>query len=168
MSTKGKVLFRVSIGLNLILITCVLWGFIRINFVKDQIFNTEVQDDLVELEGLIAYQKDNQWSTPSLDTTKMGSVLNGLWLGITMGNQMGTLSKKDKEILQRLYMKLHQFPKDDLYRFTDLTETDKENFEELREVLREVGLGMKISIDENFYEQAEALEGKIESPLRRE
>lgn len=92
MSTKGKILFRVSIGINLILITCVLWGFIRINFVKDQIFHTEVQDDLVELEGLIADQIENQWSTPNLVTTKMGSVLNGLWLGITTGDQLGTLS----------------------------------------------------------------------------
>lgn len=57
-------------------------------------------------------------------------------------------------------MKLHQFPKDELYRFTDLTETDKENFEELRAVLREVGLGINIPIDENFYKQAEALEEK--------
>lgn len=128
---------------------------------KDQVFNTEVQDDLVELEGLIANQKENQWSTPNLVTTKMGSVLNGLWLGITTGNQLGTLSKKDKEILQRLYMKLLQFPKDELYRFTDLTETDKENFEELRAVLREVGLGMNISIDENFYKQARHLKEKL-------
>ena len=168
MTKKQKLLSRISIGLNIILITIVIWGFIKMNFVKEQVFITEVQHNLVELEGLIANQSDNHWSEPNLVTTKLGDVLNGIWLGITTGEQLGTLSREDKEILNSLYYKLKQYPNDELYRFVQLTEEDKRNFEELQDTLRDVGLGLNISISvsmDAFMKQAKELEEKIESPL---
>ncbi|MGE7674525.1 hypothetical protein ACQKMV_13220 [Lysinibacillus sp. NPDC094403] len=168
MSKKKKVLFRISIGLNIFLIAIVAWGMITMNFVKEQVLVTEVQHNLVELEGLIKYQIDDNWSEPNLVTTKLGDVLNGIWLGMTTGKQLGTLSKSDNEVLEHLYSKLSQFPKDELYKFVDLTEEDKKNFEELRETLREVGLGINISISTNmdsFINQAEKLNKNIKSPL---
>ncbi|MFE8696064.1 hypothetical protein ACFYKT_06830 [Cytobacillus sp. FJAT-53684] len=168
MSKKRKVLFRISIGLNILLVAIVAWGFIKINFVKEQVFITEVQSNLVELEGLIAHQSVDHWSEPNLVTTELGDVLNGIWLGMTTGEQLGTLSKSDKEILEHLYSKLSQYPTDELYSFIDLTEEDKQNFEGLRKTLREVGLGLNISISNNmdsFISKAKALNEKIESPL---
>jgi len=162
------VLFRISIGLNIFLIAIVAWGIIKMNFVKEQVFVTEVQRNLVELEGLIENQIDDNWSKPNLVTTKLGDVLNGIWLGMTTGKQLGTLSKSDNDILEHFYSKLNQYPKDELYRFVDLTEEDKKNFEELRESLREVGLGLNITISTNmdsFIDQAEKLNGKIKYPL---
>lgn len=138
------------------------------NFVKEQVLVTEVQNNLVELEGLIANQIDNNWSEPNLVTTELGDVLNGIWLGMTTGKQLGTLSKSDKEILEHLYYKLNQLPKNELYSFVDLTDEDKKNFEDLRETLREVGLGLNITISANmnsFMKQAKALNEKIETPL---
>lgn len=166
---KRKWLFRVSIGLNILLVAIVAWGIIKVNFVKEQVLVTEVQSDLVELEGLIANQMDDNWSEPNLVTTELGDVLNGIWLGMTTGKQLGTLSKNDKEILDHLYAKLNQYPNDELYSFADLTEEDKQNFEDLRETLREVGLGFNITKSTNmdsFMSQAEALNSKIESPLK--
>ncbi|MFF2176032.1 hypothetical protein ACFVT8_06175 [Lysinibacillus sp. NPDC058147] len=168
MSKRKKVLFRISIGLNIILIAIVAWGIITMNFVKEQVFITEVQHNLVELEGLIENQIDDNWSEPNLVTTKLGDVMNGIWLGMTTGKQLGTLSKSDNDILELLYSKLNQYPKDELYRFVDLTEEDKKNFEELRETLREVGLGLNITISANmdsFINQAEKLNEKIKYPL---
>lgn len=168
MRKKQKIILKISIGLNIILIALVAWGYIKINFVKEQIFITEVQRNLVELEGLIANQINNNWSDPNLVTTELGDVLNGIWLGITTGEQLGTLSKKDKEILNNLYYKLRQFPNNDLYKFTDLTEEDKKNFEDLQKMLREVGLGLRIQFSADmkyFIKQAEKLEGKIKAPL---
>jgi hypothetical protein len=78
------------------------------------------------------------------------------------------LSKERKEILEDLYSKLDQYPNDELYSFADLTEEDKKNFEDLRKTLREVGLGLNITISVNmdsFMNQAEALNEKIEAPL---
>ncbi|MCM3690848.1 hypothetical protein [Neobacillus niacini] len=131
---------------------------------------TEAQNNLVELEGLIAYQSDNNWTELNLVTTELGDVLNGIWLGMTTGKQLGTLSKRDKEILENLYSKLDQdqYPNDELYSFADLTESDKKNLEDLRKTLREVGLGVNITISVNmdsFMDQAEALNERIESPL---
>ena len=72
------------------------------NFVKEQVLVTEGQTNLVELEGLIANQIEDNWSEPNLVTTELGDVLNGIWLGMTTGEQLGTLSNSDKTILNRL------------------------------------------------------------------
>ncbi|MFE3574013.1 hypothetical protein [Lysinibacillus sp. NPDC059133] len=168
LSKKKKVLFRISIGLNIFLIAIVAWGIIKMNFVKEQVLVTEVQHNLVELEGLIKNQIDDNWSEPNLVTTELGDVLNGIWLGMTTGKQLGALSKSDYDILEHLYSKLNQYPNDELYRFVDLTEEDKKNFEELRETLREVGLGLNIAISadmDSFINQAEKLNEKIKYPL---
>jgi len=168
MSKKHKTTLIISIFLNLLLLAIVAWGFVKTNFVKEQVFLTEVQLNLVELEGLIAYQMDNDWSEPNLVTTGLGAVLKGIWLGITTGEQLGTLSKGDKEILNDLYYKLNQYPTDELYSFTDLSEEDKQNFEDLRKNLRNVGLGLNISVSVDmkyFLKQADELNKIIDSPL---
>jgi hypothetical protein len=168
LSKKRKILLRISIGLNILLFAIVAWGIIKMNFLKEQVLVTEVQNNLVELEGLIANQIDDNWSEPNLVTTELGDVLNGIWLGMTTGKQLGTLSKRDKEILEHLYSKLNQYPNDELYSFADLTEEDKKNFEDLRNTLREAGLGLDITINGNmdsFMSQVDELNEKIESPL---
>ncbi|MED4018930.1 MULTISPECIES: hypothetical protein [Sutcliffiella] len=169
MSKKRKLLFRLSIFLNLLLVAIVAWGIMKMNFVKEQVFMTEVQHNLVELEGLIAHQMRENWGEPNLVTTELGDVLNGIWLGITTGNQLGSLSKKDEETLSHLHSKLSQYPHDTLYSFVELTDEDKKNFEELREKLREAGLGLRMTIMANmdsFMKQAELLEDSIEVPLK--
>lgn len=145
-SKKLKLILNISIVLNILLIAFVAWGYMKMKFVKEQIFIAEVQHNLVDV------------------TTELGDVLNGIWLGITTGGQLGNLSKNDKETLNNLYYKLNQFPNDEIYKFADLTEEDKERFEELQEILREVGLGLSIQVSGNmkyFINQAEELEGKI-------
>jgi hypothetical protein len=153
---------------NILLILLVVLVFIKINFVKEQVFLTEVQHNLVELEGLIANQSKNNWSDPNLVTTELGDALNGIWLGINTGEQLGILSQYEKEILSNLYSKLKQYPNDELYNFADLSEEDEVNFEKLRELLRDAGLGLDIQVSGNmkyFMNQAEKLEKNIESPL---
>ncbi|WP_254782435.1 hypothetical protein [Bacillus sp. OK048] len=154
--------------MNILLVAIVAWGIIKMNFVKEQVLVTEVQNNLVELEGLIANQIDENWSEPNLVTTELGDILNGIWLGMTTGKQLGMLSKSDKIILEDLYSKLNQFPNDELYSFADLTEKDEQNFEDLRKALREVGLGLNITISakmDSFMSQAEALNEKLESSI---
>ena len=79
MSKKRKLLFSVSIGLNILLVAIVAWGIIKMNFVKEQVVVTEVQYRLVELEGIIAYQTDENWSEPNLVTAKLGDVSIFVW-----------------------------------------------------------------------------------------
>jgi len=168
LSKKKKIFVGISIGLNVLLLALVGWGLLTMNFVKEQVLITEVQSNLVELEGLIAYESETNWTEPKLVTAKLGDVLNGITLGLTTGNQLGTLSKKDDVILQKLYLRLNQYPTNDEYSFVDLTEKDKRNFEELREILREAELGLNITIHNDmdiFIKQAEVLLEKIHYPL---
>lgn len=169
MSKKQKLILNTSIVLNILLIAIVAWGHIKMKLVKEHIFIAEVQHNLVELEGSIAIQKEKNWSEPNLVTSELGDVLNGVWRGIIIGGQLGNLSKNNKDTLNNLYNKLNQFPNDEIYKFADLTEEDKENFEELQEILREVGLGLNIQFSGNmkyFISQAEELVGEIEVPLQ--
>ncbi|WP_238343510.1 hypothetical protein [Gracilibacillus saliphilus] len=129
-------------------------------------FLTEVQYNLVELEGLIAHQSENNWSEPNLVTIELGDILEGISLGITTGEQLGTLSNSDKKTLSHLYSKLNQYSNDVLYSFVELTEDDKKNFEQLREILRDVGLDLNISISNSmgpFMRKVEELEEKLHS-----
>ncbi|TYR72538.1 hypothetical protein FZC79_22430 [Rossellomorea vietnamensis] len=169
MRNKIKVPFKISIGLNILLILILAWRIARVNFVSEQVILTEVQENLVELEGLIAIQMERNWFEPNLVTTELSDVLNGIWLAMTVGKQLGTLSDRDREILERLHSHLNQYPHDELYRFADVTQEDKRNFEKLREILRDVGLGVEITISseqDSFMQQAEEFnEIRNSSPL---
>ncbi|RDU38028.1 hypothetical protein DRW41_00160 [Neobacillus piezotolerans] len=61
------------------------------NFAIDQISIMGVQNDLVELEGIIAYQMEKGWPDPNLVTTELGDVLDGLAIGVTIGEYAGTI-----------------------------------------------------------------------------
>ncbi|ALC90638.1 hypothetical protein AM500_13220 [Bacillus sp. FJAT-18017] len=168
MSQKKKLLFRISIAFNIILIAIVAWEIVNLYFVKEQVLLTEVQYNLVELEGVIANQSEKNWPEPNLVTTKLGDVLNGILLGKTTGEQLGILSENDEIILSTLYTKLSRYPNDELYSFIDVSEEGKKNFEELREVLREAGLGLNISISasmDSFMKQAKEIGEKANPPI---
>lgn len=65
---------------------------------------------------------------------------------------------------------LRQYPHDTLYKFSELTQEDKNNFEELRMNLREVGLGMNMSINQDLgslMNKANALVELIGYPLNQ-
>lgn len=150
--------------MNLLLIAIIAWGVIKMHFVKEQVLVTEIQANLIVLEGLIARQHEDHWSEPHMVTTALEDVLNGIFLSMNTGEQLGIMSKHEEEILIHLYSKLNQYP----YGFVDLTEEDKKNFEKLREILRDVGLGINMSISANsdtFMNQAETLYKKIDAPL---
>jgi len=145
-STKKKIFFRISIVVNILLVIVVAWGYIKINFASEQILLTGVQRNLIELEGLIAHQIKNDWSEPNLVTVKVGDVLSGLWISMQAGEHLNSVSSKNKRTLNKFYNQLiAQYPYDRLYSFTNVSEPDKEHLTELREYLRDVGLGLNIS-----------------------
>ncbi|MBY0122034.1 hypothetical protein [Bacillus sp. S/N-304-OC-R1] len=168
MSKKQKALFRFSIAINIILILVIVWGYIHINLAMEQLFFTEVQESLVELEGLIEHEKNNNWSEPNLVTTKLNEVLNGIELGIHTGTNSKWISEDDQAVLGRLSSRLRQYPTDSLYQFAEVTQNDQKNFEELQQYLREAGLGLNITISNDwdiFMKQAQILERSIPVPL---
>ncbi|MDQ0230181.1 hypothetical protein [Metabacillus malikii] len=150
MSQKIKLIMTLSITVNVLLIGFVAWGIIKMNFVKEQVVLTEIQQNLVELEGVIAHQIDNHWSEPNIVTAELGEVLNGITLGTTTGTQLGKLSNEDKRILERLSYNLSQYPNDEQYTLASVTEQDKKALVDLRQTLREAGLGFRMTINADF------------------
>lgn len=145
------------------------WGIIETNFANEQLFYEEVQGNLVELEGLIHHQNEENWSEPHLVTTKLGDVQNGLYLSIQNGQYLHTLSNSDREVLEKLSAKLRQYPTDKLYEFATITETDQKQFEDLQQKLREAGLGLNVTISQDwdtFMAQVAVLEKQIDAPLQ--
>ncbi|WP_100407793.1 hypothetical protein [Bacillus solitudinis] len=164
MSKKQKILFGISIAVNILLVIVVASGYIKTNFASEQLLLTEVQDNLVELEGLIAHQIENDWSEPNLVTVKIGDVMTGLWIGMQTGEHLNSVSSKDKQLLNILYYQLKaQYPYDELYSFTDVSEKNIEHLTELRELLRDVGLGMNISRNNDMSSFMDKVKSLVES-----
>jgi len=153
---------------NIIFVLLIGWLILNIHFANKQLFYREVQENLVELEGLIAHQKDNNWPEPNLVTTKLSKVLDGMYLSLDNAKYLKIISNSDKEILEKLTSKLRLYPQDETYRFSNLTQEDKKNFELLQSKLRDAQLGLNITIYndwKSFMSKSKVLEESIEVPL---
>jgi len=162
---KQRLIFRVSLALNALLIPLVIWGHFKMNYVNDQLFLKEVEYNLIELEDLITKQSHDNWTNANLVTTEFRNVLNSMGYGMRT-NQ--TLTEDNSVILYKLYEKLKQYPHEQKDNHPVLTDQDKKNFEELQEILHDVGLGLNVkgSDDmESFINRAAELEKRIRAPL---
>ncbi|MFF2753118.1 hypothetical protein ACFVR1_05090 [Psychrobacillus sp. NPDC058041] len=150
MSKKQKTIFVVSILANALLIVCLVIGYLKMSLVHKELFYSEVQYKLVELDGLIEHQKKNDWSEPNLVTTQLGDVLNGLDVATNSGKYSGWLSNDERTTMERLDNALRQYPHDELYKFSVLTQSDKNDFEDLQSKLQNVGFGMNMTISNDW------------------
>lgn len=150
MSKKQKTIFVVSLLINALLIVCLVIGYLKMNLVHKELFYSEVQYKLVELDGLIEHQKQNDWSESNLVTTQLGDVLNGLDVATNSGKYSGWLSNDERMTMERLDNALRQYPHDELYKFSVLTQSDKNDFEDLQSKLQNVGFGMNMTISNDW------------------
>ncbi|MGP4072914.1 hypothetical protein ACTWQB_10210 [Piscibacillus sp. B03] len=156
MSKKIKIFFRISIVLNILLIAIVAWGFYHMNYVTERTLTVNVAYNLFELEKSITHQSDNDWSDPSLVTTELGQVFGGVDHSMNVGSESKTLSESDMGTLQNFINSLRsyqQYPMETLDSYSNLTEEDKRNYEELGEILREVGFESKEMNQFNSWEK---------------
>lgn len=150
MSKKQKTIFVISLLVNALLIVGLVVGYLKMNLVHKELFYSEVQYKLVELDGLIEHQKKNDWSESNLVTTQLGVVLNGFDVATNSGKYSGWLSNNDRMTMERLDNALRQYPHDELYAFSVLTQSDKDNFEDLQSKLQNVGFGMNMTISNDW------------------
>ncbi|MBB4826511.1 hypothetical protein HNO89_003771 [Sporosarcina luteola] len=150
MSKKQKSIFIVSIAGNVFLIVCLVVGYLKMSLVHEELFYSEVQYKLAELEGLIDHQKRSDWPEPNLVTSQLGDVLNGIETAMNSGMYSGWLSNEDRSMMERLRAALSQYPHDELYSFSTVTESDTKDFEELQSKLRQVGIGMNMTISNDW------------------
>lgn len=165
MSKKQKNIFVFSIVINAVFIGCLIGGYLKTSLAHKELFYSEVQYKLVELDGLIEHQKENGWSEPNLVTTQLDDVLNGLSVATNSGRYTGWLSNDVQVTMERLNHMLGEYPHDELYMFSVLTQSDKEEFEDLQSKLQTVGLTMNMTVDNDwgiFIEQSEQLLALLE------
>lgn len=96
--------------------------------------------------------------------------MDGIYLSLTNGEQLKTISSKDRDTLERLVSKLRQYPNDELYKFSTVSEEDQGNFEMLQQKLRNAQLGLNITMMndwDSFISKTRVLEESIEIPLDR-
>lgn len=164
---REKLLFSISLACNVLLILIIIWGYQRVSFATEQLFIREVQHKLVELEGLIAHQMENDWVEPHLVTTKSGEVINALRSGLFTAEYLHMLSKKERELINSLISQFKYYPQNETYRFAEVSEEEREDLEALRELLRDAGLGMRIRSGwltwKNFIDKMERLDSRIKA-----
>lgn len=98
------------------------------------------------LDGLIEYQKENDWPEPNLFRTQLGDILNGLE-GATNSVKYSYWLQNDEQMTrERLANKLRNHPHNELYQFSVLTQSDKNEFEDLQSKLQTAGFGMNMTI----------------------
>ncbi|MFV8829771.1 hypothetical protein [Alkalihalobacterium sp. APHAB7] len=156
MSKKIKNIFRISIILNLLLIAIVAWGVNKNNYVIERVLTMNVAYNLFWLEEKISHQSDNDWSDPSLVTAELKQIFDGIYHSLNVGSESRTLSNSDKETLENLIRSLQnyqRYPMETLDSYSDLTEEDKKDYEELGVILREVGFVLKEMNDFGYWEK---------------
>ncbi|WP_440895663.1 hypothetical protein ACS127_14075 [Amphibacillus sp. Q70] len=99
---KKKHFFFLSIGLNILLISILIWGSIKFNHVTDKVVVESVHSNLIELEDIISLQKDENWPQPGVVASKINDLNTGLLLSAAVGTELDTISKNDLASIQDL------------------------------------------------------------------
>ncbi|MDW0115220.1 hypothetical protein QT711_18885 [Sporosarcina saromensis] len=150
MKKKYKVLLVSSIIANIVFVIALVWGYLTVNLMNEQLFYTEVQYKLVELDGLIEQQKENNWSEPNLVTTQLSAVLNGIEVATSSAKYAKWISNEERLLMEHLYAALARYPHDELYTFSDVSESDRKDFEALQAELQNIGIGMNMTMSTDW------------------
>lgn len=146
MSKRAKLIFRISLAFNVLLVSIVAWGYFNTIYVTERVLTMNVTNPLFGLENKIAHQIDHDWSDPSLVKIELEQILIGISHSQNVGIESNTLSNDDMETLDKLSDYLSDtkyFPLETLESYSEITEEDKTKFENLREALREVGFDIE-------------------------
>lgn len=133
-----------SISINILLFT-----FLSM---KDKSYNESfsqmsrlIISDLVQLEGVINYQYENNWNTDNVILEKIEDIKKETQYAIETGRKTGVITKQLEQDLNLLLNYLNKFPEYTGYPNTTLDEEERKKLIEMRDSLRQVGWGMNIS-----------------------
>lgn len=142
MEGKAKVLLRVSIVINLLLLILLVWGYFTMQYVTERTLTTNVGSSLFGLEAKINYQEDKGWVDPLMVNMEIAQALSGISHTQNVGAESQTLSDKDSLVLTDLSYLLTSYlpyPLEELEDYTKIEEDKKEALTELAELLKEEG-----------------------------
>lgn len=155
----------------IIAFSCLLNVFLIINLIvtNNRIDDTisiqtfKIQGDLVELESSITYQAEHKWKEENLVIEKIDDVQEDINSLITIGKDIGKLSREQEEDLWNLYSYLTKFPEYSGFPNKILSTDERKLLEKLSKDLRQVGWGMNIGYSGGW----ESFSEKLNNLLRQ-
>lgn len=102
----------------------------RLSRVKSDMGFRMISANIIQLEGAIMFQMQNNWNEPNNVIEKVEDVIEGIYITRKVSSDLQKLSKEDDEVLLRLIR----------------------YFEKLRGNLRDVGWGMNLGYSSDWNE----------------
>ncbi|WP_010275569.1 hypothetical protein [Paenibacillus senegalensis] len=150
-----KYFIIILLVVNIGAVSILIYQHHRLNEVISDMGFRMVSSNLVQLEGAIMYQMQNNWSEPDHVIEKVEDVIEGLDMTRRAADRVNKLSKEDNEVLSRLIRYFETFPAYSGFPNHSMDEEEITAFEKLRENLREAGWGMNMSYTSGWNELIE-------------
>lgn len=151
--------YKISICLLLVLVIVALIFFKyqreRLNEVKSEMGSRMIIGNIIQLEGAIWFQKENDWNEPSHVIEKVEDVIEGIYMTRSVAERKNTLSDEEDEILLGLIRFFERYPSYSGFPNHEINEKETVAFENLRELFREVGWGMNLGYSSSWDELKE-------------
>ncbi|WP_159888757.1 hypothetical protein [Paenibacillus puerhi] len=161
-----KKLKLMGIGvLALLIITLIFHNFYKDKSqeIKSKMGFQLIANDIIQLEGAIMFQIENNWSDPNNVLEKIEDVIESIYITQEVTSKLNILADKDKEVFSRLSSFFEGFPKYSGFPNNKINDKEIQMFEELREDLRVVGWGMNISYSSDWNEFTEKVNKLMDS-----
>ncbi|WP_124114134.1 hypothetical protein [Paenibacillus xylanexedens] len=127
----------------------------KMNEVKSDMGSRMIASNIIQLEGAIMFQIQNNWNEPNNVNEKVEDVIEGLYMTRSVADRFNKLSSEDDEILMRLIRYFEKFPSYSGFPNYSIDEKEIKAYVKLREDLRDVGWGMNISYSSSWHELIE-------------
>lgn len=133
----------------------------RVTSVKHELTLSQIQWDLDQLEGAIAYQIGSKWTQPSHVREKLGDVLQDIMVIRDLNSGAGFITNAESVLLNSLYDQLSNYPHDNMVEpINELSAEEIDKLLQLRGALRDVEWGIGFSNSghwDSFIEKLEKL-----------
>jgi hypothetical protein len=138
-----------SIVINIVLIGYMYLKGSQLNNAYSQ-STSRLQSDLVQLEGAIGYQIENDWQEGHTVIEKIEDVRESINEAMVTGKNIGLLSKAHENDLWQLYTYFSKYPTYTGFPNTNLDNTEINELVELRDDLRSAGWGLNIGYSSDW------------------
>ncbi|WP_433922918.1 hypothetical protein [Paenibacillus taichungensis] len=152
---KYSIAISILLVMIIVAISILYYQDDKLNEVKSDMGSRMIVSNIIQLEGAIMFQMQNNWNDPNNVIEKVEDVIEGLYMTRSVVDQFNKLSSEDDEVLMRLIRFYERFPSYSGFPNYSINEKEIKAFEKLRENLRDVAWGMNISYSSSWYELIE-------------
>ncbi|MFD0715673.1 hypothetical protein [Paenibacillus sp. GCM10027626] len=143
---------RVSI--ILLIITCsvstvLIYTIVNNRAQQEQYFLDHIQLSLIELQGIIASQKEHNWDSPRLVIQQLDKIRNTIVYG-NSSRSFSILSNDEKKLLMGIYFHLERLPNDTLYELASWTSDNTRTALEVEKALINANFKLNTGIENSW------------------